>query len=110
MEVPVRVARLDEEAVQSTEAARVLGVTVRALSGEEARQMRVAKAVLVTAVEAGSLAERAGIGRGTLILEANRKPVGSATEFAAALGENAGSVLLRILDNGVSRYLTLRWR
>jgi serine protease Do len=66
--------------------------------------------VLVLSAEPGSLAALAGIGPGTLILEANRKPVGSPGEFAAALGEANGGVLLRILDNGGSRYVTLRWR
>ncbi len=110
LDVPVKVARLDEEAQQGAEAAKVLGVAVRALSPEEARRVRVDKAVLVTAAEPGSLAARAGIGPGTLILEANRKPVGNPREFAAALGESAGSALLRLVDNGNSRYVTLRWR
>jgi serine protease Do len=61
-------------------------------------------------VEPGSLAALAGIGPGTLILEVNGKPVGSTTAFAAALADAQGSVLLRIADNGVSRFVTLRWR
>ena len=110
LDVPVKVARLDEEALQGAETARMVGVAVRGVSPEEARRHRVAKAVLVVAAEPGSLAAMAGIGPGTLILEANRKPVGSPGEFAAALGEADGSVLLRILENGGSRYVTLRWR
>ena len=110
LDVPVKVAHLDDEAVQAAETAKVLGLAVRGITPEEARRFRVAKAVLATSVEPGSLAAMAGIGPGTLILEANRKPVGSPGEFSAALGEAAGSVLLRILDNGNSRYVTLRWR
>jgi serine protease Do len=110
LDVPVKVARLDEEALQGAETARMVGVAVRGVTPEEARRYRVAKAVLVLSAEPGSLAAMAGIGPGTLILEANRKPVGSPGEFAAALGEANGGVLLRILDNGGSRYVTLRWR
>jgi serine protease Do len=110
MEIPVKVARLDEEALQSAQAAKAIGVAVRALSHDELRQTRLAAAVLVTSVEPGSLAAMAGMGPGTLILEANRKPVASPAEFNTALGESSGSVLLRVADNGRSRYLTLRWR
>jgi serine protease Do len=110
LEIPVRVGRLDEEALQGAETAKALGIAVRGLTPEEASRMRLSKAVLVIAVEPGSLAALAGIVPGTLILEVNRKPVGNTAEFAAALGEASGSVLLRILENGRSRYMTLRWR
>jgi serine protease Do len=110
LDVPVKIARLDEESMQGAEAAKALGVAVRGINAEEARRFKVAKAVLVLSAEPGSLSAMAGIGPGTLILEANRKPVGNPAEFAAALGEANGSVLLRILDNGNSRYVTLRWR
>jgi serine protease Do len=110
LDLPVRVARLDEEALQSAEAARNVGLAVRSLTAEEARKLKLAKAVVVSAVDPGTLAARAGIQPGTLILEANRKPVASPAEFAAALGETPGSVELRLLDNGGSRQITLRWR
>ncbi|MBK6742430.1 MAG: Do family serine endopeptidase [Hydrogenophilales bacterium] len=110
LELPVQVARLDEAALQGAEAAKTVGIGVRALSQEEARRMRIAGAVLVTGVEPGSLAALAGVVPGTLILEANRKPVGNPAEFTAALDESEGSVLLRLYDNGRSRYVTLRWR
>jgi len=108
--IQVQVGRLDEAAQQSAETAQAIGVAVRALSAEETRRLRLDKAVLVTEVEPRSLAALAGIRPGTLILETNRKAVGSPAEFAAALGESAGSVLLRIAENGFSRYVTLRWR
>ncbi len=110
LELPVKVARLDEEAQQSAEASKAVGVTVRALTRDEAKRLGIAGAVLVTAVEPGSLAAMAGIGPGTLILEANRKAVSTPGEFAAALGENEGSASLRLYDNGRSRTITLRWR
>jgi serine protease Do len=110
LQVAVKVAHLDEEALQGVEAARILGVAVRGLGAEEARRLRLAKAVRVTAVERDSLAALAGIAPGTLILEVNREPVGSPGEFAAALGKANGSALLRLLENGQSRHVTLRWR
>jgi serine protease Do len=110
MEIKVNVGRLDESASERASAIQALGVSVRGLSLEESRRLRLEEAVMVTAVEAGSLAALAGIRPGTLILEVNRKPVDTTTAFTAALAESEGSVLLRIADNGRSRYVTLRWR
>ncbi len=111
-QIAVQVRLLDEDALQRAEAAAALGIAVRGLTPEEARRVRVAKAVVVTGVAPRSVAALAGIAPGTLILEVNRRPVGSPDEFAAALVESgdAGSVLLRIGDNGRSRQVTLRWR
>jgi serine protease Do len=110
LELSVKVGRLDESASERAEAIQALGVSVRGLAPEESRRLRLNEAVLVTAVEPGALAARAGIVPGTLILEVNRKPVGTPTAFTAALAEAEGSVLLRVADNGRSRYVTLRWR
>jgi len=112
LEIPVKVELLDEEALLRAEATETLGVAVRELTPEETRRVRINKAVLVTAVAPQSLAARAGIAPGTLILEVNRKPVGSPAEFSAALAGSSGngSVLLRIANNGSSRYVTMRWR
>jgi serine protease Do len=109
LELPVRVARLDEGATQDTDTARVVGIAVRSLTRDEAKRLGIA-AVLVTTVEPGSLAAMAGITPGVMIMEANRKPVATPGEFAAALGESEGSALLRLYENGHSRYITLRWR
>jgi len=110
LDIPVRVGRLDEAAVASAQTVQALGLAVRALSPEEARRARVDKAVLVTAVERGSLAALAGIAPGSLILEVNRKPVGSPAEFAAALADAGSGATLRLQENGRSRLVTLRWR
>jgi len=109
LELPVEVGRLDE-ANQVASAAHAVGLTVRGLTSEEARQTGLAKAALVTEVRPDSLAARAGIAPGTLILEANRKPIGGAEEFAAALDQAQGGVTLRLEENGRARYITLRWR
>ena len=110
LDVPIVVGRLDEEANLRAEAAEAIGLAVRGLTPDETRRLRLAKAVLVTAVQPRSLAALAGITPDTLILEANRKPVGSPAEFAAAMGDSEGSVLLRLAENGRSRFVTLRWR
>ena len=109
LDIPVRVGQLDEAALEGAQTALALGVAVRALSQEEARRARVDKAVLVTAVERGSLAAMAGIAPGSLILEVNNQAVGSPAEFAAALAGAGNSASLRLQENGRSRYVTLRW-
>jgi serine protease Do len=112
LQIAVQVRLLDEDALQRAEAAAALGIAVRSLTPDELRRVRVAKAVVVSGVAPRSVAALAGIARGTLILEVNRRPVGDPDEFAAALAESAesGAALLRIADNGRSRQLTLRWR
>ncbi len=110
LDIPVRVGQLDEAAIEGAQTAQALGLAVRALSPEEARRARVDRAVMVIAVDRGSLAAMAGIVPGSLILEVNRKPVGSPAEFAAALAAGGNSAMLRLQENGRTRYVTLRWR
>jgi serine protease Do len=111
IDIPVTVALLDEAAILRAEAVKALGVAVRALTPDEMRRARIQSGVVVTTVAPQSLAALAGIAPGTLVLEVNRKTVGSPAEFEAALAEGSdnGSVLLRVADNGRSRYVTLRW-
>jgi serine protease Do len=108
--LPVEVGLLNELANQRAEAAQSVGLVVRALTADESRRLRNLRAVVVVSVDRGSLAAMAGMQPGTVILEANRKPVTSQAEFLAALGDSEGSVLLRLLENGSSRFMTLRWR
>ncbi len=110
LSLPVRVGQLDDGKQARPEMVRNIGLTVRALTSEESRRLRNLQAVAVTAVERGSLAGLAGIQPGVAILEVNRKPVTTPEEFNAALAESSGVALFRLLENGASRYITLRWR
>ena len=51
---------------------------------------------LITEVVPGSRAENAGLKPGEVIMEVNRKPVASASEAVAAIGESEGTVVLRM--------------
>jgi len=65
---------------------------------------------VVTQVEPGSLAQRAGIKAGMLILEVNRESVANTKEFDKAV-EKAGkdrSILLLITDGRYARYVILK--
>lgn len=100
-------------AQESSQASDKLGITVQSITAEVARQFGIkpGKGVIVTEVAPGSVATMAGISRGSVILEVNRKTVNSAAEFDQAVKSSANNkVLLLVRDNDVSRYVVLSWR
>jgi len=89
-----------------------LGLTVRDLTADLARELGLpgAGGVAITAVEAGTEAERAGLKRGDRILEVNRRPVASAAEVREALGEagRGGAILLLVRRGERSLFAALK--
>jgi serine protease Do len=64
--------------------------------------------IVVTGVAPGSPAQRAGIAPGDVIVELNKKPVGSVQEFRDGYKKTGGkSVLLLIFREGRTRYVVL---
>ncbi|WP_374566170.1 PDZ domain-containing protein, partial [Nitrosomonas sp.] len=87
--------------------------TVQSITAETARQFGIkpGKGVIVTEVAPGSVAMMAGISRGSVILEVNRKAVNNAAEFDQAVKSSANNkVLMLVRDDDVSRYVVLSWR
>jgi serine protease Do len=89
------------------------GMEVSALTADTARRLRVppdTQGVLVSDVEVGSAAQRAGIGRGDIILQVNRRPVTSPQEASRALAQvpSGGTAFLLILRNGQQNFVTIR--
>ncbi|MBX3615684.1 MAG: DegQ family serine endoprotease [Nitrosomonas sp.] len=102
-----------QAAQEESQASDKLGITVQSITAEVARQFDIkpGKGVIVTEVASGSVAMMAGISRGSVILEVNRKAVNSAAEFDQAVKSSANSkVLLLVRDDDVSRYVVLSWR
>jgi serine protease Do len=62
---------------------QALGLTVRPVTAEVARELELpsTEGVLVEGVASGSAAEKAGIRRGDVIREIDRKPVKSTADF-----------------------------
>ncbi len=96
-------------APQSTEA---LGLSVQTLTPQLAEQFdaKPGEGVVVTNVKAGSIAARAGIDEGTLILQVNRETVKDAAEFKRAVEKSGERVLLLIRKDGMQRFVALSWK
>ncbi len=77
-----------------------LGIKVSELTDEQLEQLSIDGGVLITAVQPGPAA-RAGLARGDVILEANRKHVGSIEDLREAIGEPAeGEQTLLLVRRG----------
>jgi len=88
------------------------GITVTALTADTAKRLRAADAqgVLVSDVEQGSPAFRAGLVRGDIITRVNRQPVRTPQEASKALGQVAsgGTAFLLVLRQGQEQFFTIR--
>jgi serine protease Do len=96
-DIAVTIGKLDEEATagttsrpgsaapQESQESR-LGISVSDLTAEQTEQLGIDGGVLITGVKQGPAA-RAGLARGDVILEANRKRVKSISELRKAIGD-----------------------
>jgi serine protease Do len=89
------------------------GIELGPLTADMARRLRLpagTEGVLVRDVEPGSNAQRAGIGRGDVILQVNRRPVTSPQEASRALNAvpSGGTAFLLVLTQGQERFVTVR--
>jgi serine protease Do len=79
----------DEEVVASAKEKGELGLTVQRVTPQIAESLGLEKAegVVITSVEPGSAADEAGLSRGDIILEIDRKPIRSLADYKKAVGE-----------------------
>ena len=103
--------RREEEPEEQASAG--FGLTMGALTPDVMRRLRIptdTEGVLVTNVEAGSPAFRAGLQRGDVILQVNRRPVTTPTEASRVLGQvpDGSTAFLLILRNGQQNFVTVR--
>jgi serine protease Do len=113
--ITVKIGKLDGAEIASgpTVSSDELGLTVQTLTRDLAKQLRTEsqQGVVVTSVTPGSIAAMAGIEPGSVILQVNRKTVADAGSFRARIKESLPDkrILLLLSQNGMSRYLVLRW-
>ncbi len=89
------------------------GITLSALSPEAARRLRApsdVQGVLVSEVEQGSPAFRAGIARGDIITRINRQPVRTPQEAGRVLGQvqSGGTAFLLVMRGGQEQFFTVK--
>ena len=114
-EIKVSIGKQDaDETVRSDGTADLsqLGLSLQELTPELASRLGYEgeTGVLVSAVERGSLSERAGIQRGSLIQEIDRQPVTSVAQARKLLkGEKGETRLLLIKQGEGTRYLALKF-
>ena len=79
-----------------------LGMTVQDITPELAEHFDIEKTegVLVTNVKANSQAEKAGIQRGDIILEVNRKKISTTKDFRKAVKASGKETVLFLINRG----------
>jgi len=102
----------DEGNASPAQAASIIGLSVRAVSAQEAKALGLDRpqGLLVTDVEDGSEAEQADVRPGDLILEVNQRPVNSPDEFKKIVGDDGkkkGVVMLQIKRQRQSIFRTV---
>jgi serine protease Do len=112
-ETSSRNARRNEPNDPDVQETSGFGLSLTQLTSDMARRLRVPPATegaLVQDVEPGGPAQRAGIGRGDIILQVNRRPVASPQEASRALNgvPNGGTASLLILSGGQQRFVVMR--
>jgi len=94
-------SRQDEPA--SEDASRQLGMSLRDITPELAQGLGLTEdsGVLIVSVDPNSSAEEAGLKKGDIIREINRRPVATTSEFYEALGKcNADDNILLLVKRG----------
>jgi serine protease Do len=116
-EVTVEVGRRDKQLAQQGEEqepseAGVQGMRLRPIEPDEARSLglRSPRGLVVTGIEQGSAAHRAGLRPGDVILQANGRTVSEVQEFKAVLEQarEKGVVLLLVNREGQNLFRPLR--
>jgi serine protease Do len=102
----------DEEVVASVPEKGELGLTVQRMTPQIAESLGLDKAdgVVVSAVEPGSAGDEAGIRRGDVIVEIDRKPIRNLDDYknSLAAGRQGKGVLFLVRRGESTLFLALR--
>ena len=113
--VTVETAKRQEEqtlASKESESDDKLGLSLQTLEPDMAARLgydEAEKGVLVTGVESGSKADKAGVQQGDLVKEINRKPVAGMEEFRKQLNQvKKGDPIMLLLKRGQSGFVVAK--
>jgi len=102
----------DQAAPESGATEEGYGMSLRNLTPEIADQLGISgeKGVVIDEVESGSAADSAGLRRGDVIQQVNRKRITSLSEFRAEITKSGGSnaILLLVRRGGNTFYVTVQ--
>jgi serine protease Do len=114
LSIPVTINELKETAVVASAKGEKgeLGLTVQKMTPELAESLNLDKAqgVVITSVEPGSAADEAGLQKGDVIVEVDRKPVRDVGDFRKALSnvKKDQRILFLVRREGNSLFLALK--
>jgi serine protease Do len=107
-ELPVEQAGVEKDSTGSP--SELSGISVQNLNSNLAKQLGVpadAAGVVVTKVDPSSAAADAGLQRGDVIQEVNRKPIHNASDFEAAMRNSKDQTLLLVNRQGSTMYVAV---
>jgi serine protease Do len=107
-ELPGEVASAEKDSGEPN--SELSGISVQNLTPNVAQQLGVpagASGVVITKVDPSSAAADAGLQRGDIIQEVNRKPIHNASDFSAAMRDTKGQALLLVNHQGNTMYVSV---
>ncbi|HOX37855.1 MAG TPA: DegQ family serine endoprotease [Candidatus Brocadiia bacterium] len=116
MEIKAKLGNLEDSGMGELSDGGViekLGFAVQDLTPELAQQLgyQAGSGVVVTHVEQGSMAQRAGIQQGSVIVEVNKRRVKSVSDFTKALAETQNDRVILLVRRGRGAvYVILRYQ
>lgn len=111
-DLQIKIGKLEDKEMSREAETRTtrLGMSVQELTPELAESLNVdeSEGVIITDVKRGSTAHMAGLRRGDVILEANRKELNNLKDFSKAIEEGGKSILLLVKRGNHTRFVVIR--
>jgi serine protease Do len=109
-ELPLEKAEVEKGSDNAKGSEQLSGISVQNLDAQTARQLDIPAStagVVVTKIDPSSAAADAGLKRGDVIQEVNRKPVHNTSDFESAMRTSKDQTLLLVNRQGSTMYLAV---